>query len=118
MAQQIFKSPTEQARVLAERPQFQPTKETIWDNPKHPLYSIAPNEQNEDFLNSAIAELERNTKSPEHWEAYSGANGGGTREEAIKKLTQYKKALKFINDWRDNAQWDENYFGSDRKLPF
>lgn len=77
---------------------FTPTKETIWNDPKHPLYGIAPSEQNEDFLNSAISEIARKTQSPAHWRFYGGPQSGGTRLDAIKKLKQYRKALEYIRN--------------------
>lgn len=82
--------------ILPYKKSFTPTEKTIWDDPKHPLYGIAPSEQNEKFLNEAISEIARKTQSPAHWRFYGGASGGGTRLDAIKKLNQYKKALKYI----------------------
>ena len=74
---------------------FAPTKETIWNDPKHPLYSIAPSEQNEEFLGSAIKELERNLQSPAHFKFYTKGSGG-TMADARKQLARYKRALDYI----------------------
>lgn len=93
---QIFKNPVAQAEAM--EPKFQPTKETIWDDPKHALYGIAPSEQNTDFLKSAIAEITRNTQSPAHFKHYAG-NSGGTMAEARKQLERYKKALNYIENY-------------------
>lgn len=79
-------------------PKFQPTKETIWNDPKHPLYGIGPSEQNPEFLKSAIAELTRNLQSPAHFKFYAG-NSGGTMAQAKKQLAQYKKALDYIKNY-------------------
>ena len=87
-----------QEMAEAAKQGFTPTKETIWDDPKHPLYGIAPSEQNEDFLSSAIDELTRKTQTPAHWRFYGGPQGGGTRLDAIKKLNQYKKAREYIKN--------------------
>ena len=79
---------------------FTPTDKIIWDDPKHPLYGIAPSEQNEEFLNEAIKEIAQKTQSPAHWRFYNGASGGGTRLDAIKKMNRYKKALEYIKNGR------------------
>ena len=84
--------------ILPKKQGFTPTKETIWDDPKHPLYGIGPEEQNEEFLNSAISEIARKTQSPAHWRFYGGPQGGGTRLDAIKKMNRYKKALEYIKN--------------------
>ena len=84
---------------LAKLKQFQPTKETIWNDPKHPLYGIPPSNQNEKFLKMAIEEMERDLQSPAHFKFYtsgSGATMGGMR----KALNQYKKALKYIQNYK------------------
>lgn len=78
---------------------FTPTKETIWNDPKHPLYGIGPEEQNIEYLQSAIDEIGRKTQSPAHWRFYGGPQGGGTRLDAIKKANQYKKALAYIKSF-------------------
>lgn len=77
---------------------FQPTKETIWNDPKHALYGISPSEQNEKFLTDAIAEIERNTQSPAHFKFYAGGSGG-TMGDAQKQLARYKKALEYIRSF-------------------
>ena len=79
-------------------PKFRPTKETIWNDPKHPLYGIAPSDQNVDFLKSAISELTRNTQSPAHFKFYARGSGG-TMGQAKKQLEQYKKALDYIENY-------------------
>lgn len=84
--------------ILPKKQGFTPTKETIWNDTKHPLYGIAPSEQNEEFLSSAIDELAKKTQSPAHWKFYGGPQGGGTRLDAIKKLNQYKKAREYIRN--------------------
>lgn len=78
---------------------FTPTKETIWNDPKHPLYGIGPEEQNIEYLQSAIDEIGRKTQSPAHWRFYGGPQGGGTRLDAIKKANRYKKALEYIKSF-------------------
>lgn len=83
---------------LSNPAEFQPTKETIWNDPKHPLYGIAPSDQNVDFLKSAISELTRNTQSPAHFKFYARGSGG-TMAQAKKQLEQYKKALKYIENY-------------------
>ena len=77
---------------------FKPTKETIWNDPKHALYGISPSEQNEKFLTDAIAEIERNTQSPAHFKFYAGGSGG-TMGDAQKQLARYKKALEYIRSF-------------------
>ena len=79
-------------------PKFRPTKETIWNDPKHPLYGIGPSEQNVEFLKSAISELTRNTQSPAHFKFYAGGSGG-TMGQAKKQLERYKKALDYIENF-------------------
>lgn len=78
---------------------FTPTKETIWNDPKHPLYGIGPDEQNVEYLQSAIDEIARKTQSPAHWRFYGGSQGGDTRLDAIKKANRYKKALAYIKSF-------------------
>lgn len=95
MAQEIFKNPVDQASAM--QPAFQPTKETIWDDVKHPLYSIAPSEQNVEFLDSAINEMQRNLQSPAHFKFYGA---GGTMADARKKLARYIKARDYIKNYR------------------
>lgn len=78
-------------------PKFQPTKETIWDDPTHPLYSISPSEQDIEFLNSAIKEMSRNLQSADHYKAFGGE---GRMSEAQKKLERYIKARDYIKNYR------------------
>lgn len=85
--------------ILPKKRGFTPTKETIWNDPKHPLYGIGPEEQNIEYLQSAIDEIGRKTQSPAHWRFYGGPSSGGTRLDAIKKANQYKKALAYIKSF-------------------
>lgn len=99
MADKIYKSPLDQINdIQEEQPIFTPTKETIWNDPNHPLYGIAPSEQNVEFLQEAVNEIARKTQSPTHWRFYGGNQGGGTRLDAIKKMNQYKKAIAYIKN--------------------
>lgn len=97
MAQQIFKDGIAAAEAMQPK-KWQPLKETIWDDPSHPLYGIAPSDQNVDFLKSAIAEITRNTQSPAHFKFYAG-DSGGTMGQAKKQLERYKKALNYIENY-------------------
>ena len=99
----VFKSPVDQASALAQKRKFTPTNITLWENPKHPLYSISPDQQNPEFLGSAIKELERNLQSPAHFKFYAGGSGG-TMADSRKQLARYKKALKFINDYENGLE--------------
>ena len=97
MNQQVFKDGISAAEST-QSGKFQPTKETIWNDPKHPLYGIGPSEQNVEFLKSAISELTRNTQSPAHFKFYAGGSGG-TMGQARKQLERYKKALEYIENY-------------------
>lgn len=118
MPQEVYKDGIAAANAMQKaKRKWQPLKETIWNDPNHPLYGIGPDEQNEEYLNSAIKEIERNTQSPAHFKFYAGGSGG-TMAESRKKLKQYQKALKFIKDWENNADWADYYFGGNGQLPF
>lgn len=80
---------------------FTPTKQTIWNDKNHPLYGIAPSEQDEDYLNSAIAEMSRYSN---RWSTMSkrekneiSPNGKAALDKRIK---QYSKALDYIKSFK------------------
>lgn len=94
------KTGTGLADKMQQKRQFKPTNITLWDNPKHPLYSISPDQQNREFLNSAIGELQRNLQSPAHFKFYASGSGG-TMADSRKQLRRYQNALKFIDDYEN-----------------
>lgn len=76
---------------------FNPTKKTIWDDIEHPLYGIAPSEQNENYLSDAIQEMQKYSRN---WNTMSKKDKNNVSPEGKKylemKLNRYKKALEYI----------------------
>ena len=88
-------------KEIGAKYEFTPTKQTIWNDKSHPLYGIAPSEQNEDYLKSAISEM---TRYSDRWSTMSKSerneispNGKAALDKQIK---QYSKALEYIKSFK------------------
>lgn len=88
---------------------FIPTKQTIWDDPNHPLYSISPSEQNEEFLTEAIKEMQKYSDEWKYYEKYrKNQISPEGKKELDKKLNRYKKALDYIRSGEEYGLSDKD----------
>ena len=82
-----------------ENTKFKPTKETIWDDPKHPLYGFAPSAQNEEFLSKVLEEMRKYQRNWSGMSLEDRRRIDTTKAELDKNIKQYERALEYIRNY-------------------